>query len=110
MNLSSKAALARIAIGLSLQEKSDPRNDSSLDIKDNSGFEFQRSTLTAEFDSAYKAKIVEHVGEFVSEEDYYPHLIKAHIERGMRMLYAEYQMAGNRIKLFKRLLNVVDDK
>jgi DNA sulfur modification protein DndE len=106
LRLSSKAAVARIAIGLSLNLKSDPRLDYSEQINDNSGFEFQRSTLLGEYEDVYRVLIIEHLQKYIFEDQYYPNLVKAHIERGIYLLHSEMKMAGNRDKLVKHLLNV----
>lgn len=104
LKLSSKAAIARIAIGLSLQDPSDPRVDYESVLDDNSGFELQRSTLFGNFEGIYRALLAEHLYSNVSESEYFPNLIKAHIERGIYLLYSEFRMAGNKDNLISHLL------
>ncbi len=106
LKLPSKASIARIAIGLSLKEETDPRTDLNHIIADSNGFEFFRHTLTGNKDVLYKLMIVQHLGETITEDEYFPGLFNAHLERGINLLHAEYKMAGNRVKLIKYLLGV----
>lgn len=106
MNLSSKAAIARISIGISLKISTDPRNEKIEQLNDNTGFEFQRNTLAGDFDDVYRAMMTQHIGHHILDEEYFPKLIKAHIERGIFLLYSEYQLLGNREKLIDFLLGV----
>jgi DNA sulfur modification protein DndE len=108
LRLSSKpkAAIARIAIGLSLKHESDPRLEYETQILDNSGLEFQRTTLLGNYEDLYKIIIIEHLNKYVSDEEYFPKLVKAHLERGIFLLYSELKMAGNKEKLLSYLLSV----
>jgi DNA sulfur modification protein DndE len=101
---STKAAIARIAIGLSLRVEEDPREQLVNIVADASGFEFQRHTLTGDYDDLYKILIAQHLGRQITDEEFFPEMFNAHLERGINMLYAELKMAGNREKLIKFLL------
>ncbi|MGI6554473.1 MAG: DndE family protein [Bacillota bacterium] len=112
-NLSSVSAygctpniLARIAVALSLKEG--PVSD--IQVKDANGFEFNRHTLTGEYDNVFKV-LIEHVeGRSISDEEYFPGLFKAHLERGLPKLAGEYKYAGNFDKLIKNLIaNSMED-
>ena len=104
VKFSTKAVLARIAIGLSLQDTSDPRDEFENQIRDNSGFELARNTLLGDHEDVYRSLIIEHINTSLKEEDFFPTLVKAHIERGIYLLYAEYRMAGNKEKLISHLV------
>jgi DNA sulfur modification protein DndE len=93
--------LSRIAVSLSLKipEKPDP----SL-IRDSNGIEFNRNTLTGEFDYVYKALITQHAKTEIADEEYFPDLFNAHLERGIEILDNEYKHAGNYEKLIINLL------
>lgn len=92
--------LARIAVSLSLKI-SDPVTET---VPDQNGLEIPRNVLTGEYDYIYKALIAQHCGREISDEEYFPDLFNAHLERGVRLLYNEYRHAGNYEKLIKNLL------
>jgi DNA sulfur modification protein DndE len=94
--------LVRIAIGLSLQQKGTPE----VTLSDNNGLEFNRNTLTGEYDYIFKALITQHTNREINEEEYFPELFNAHLERGVRLLANEYQHAGNAEKLMINLLQL----
>ena len=92
--------LVRVAVALSLKSDDLIRVD---DYKDNSGLEFNRSTITGEFDAMFKAMIIEHTGRPLSDSDYFPGYFKAHLERGIPILSEHYRYAGNAEKLITQL-------
>ncbi|WP_135556452.1 DndE family protein [Paenibacillus cymbidii] len=96
--------LARLAISVSLMD-SNPI-DISLH-RDQNGLEFNRVTLTGEYDAIYKALIIQHTGENLSDEDYFPLYFKAHLERGVPLLNDIYNYAGNYEKFVLQLSNMV---
>ncbi|MFC4306396.1 DndE family protein [Cohnella boryungensis] len=92
--------LVRLAVALSL------RSDERIlveNYRDNSGLEFNRSTITGEFDALFKAMIIEHTGHPLSDDEYFPSYFKAHLERGIPMLSEHYRYAGNVEKLITQL-------
>lgn len=92
--------LARLAVSLSL---ADPK---PIDInlhRDQTGLEFNRVTLTGEYDAAYKALIIQHTGKALSDEEYFPTYLKAHLERGVPILNDAYHYAGNYEKFVLQL-------
>lgn len=95
--------LARIAVSLSLRET----QPISPIVRDISGLEFNRNTLTGSFDYVFKALIAQYENREISDEDYFPGLLNAHIERGTRLLENEYNYAGNYPKLISNLLERV---
>ncbi len=92
--------LARIAVSLSIAR------DPSLpkESKDRNGKEFNRDTLTGEFDYIYKALIAQHAGREITDEEYFPTLFNAHLERGVGMLSNEYKYAKNFENLVRNLI------
>lgn len=94
--------LVRLAVGLSLRNPKHPIKQE----KDNAGQEINRATLTGEYDYIYKALITQHMGREVSDEEYFPGLFQAHLERGIPMLIREYKKAGNRERFFIQLLRL----
>lgn len=104
LKLQSKAAVMRLGIGLSLKDSSIP--NTKLDLKD--GFELQKATITGEDDDLFRLLITQHTNKKLSYEEYFPTLLNAHIERGVNLLYSEYELLGNKDKLIKYLLSVGD--
>jgi DNA sulfur modification protein DndE len=92
--------LARIAVSLSLKQDSIPAPPSS----EAGGLEFNRNTLTCEHDYLYRALIAQHAQREVSDDEFFPELFNAHLERGVRLLSGEYQHAGNYDKFILNLL------
>lgn len=93
--------LVRLAVGLSLGS-----NRLNVDaILDTNGIEFNRHTLTGDYDFAFKALIAQHLGEEISDEDFFPKLFNLHLERGIRSLSNEYKYAGNAEKFLINLIS-----
>lgn len=86
-------ALAKIAIALSVRNNANLCSDDFC--TDNEGLELNRQTITGEYDDLFKALIISRNKENISEEDYFPKYLKAHIDRGATLLYAEYKYAGS---------------
>lgn len=91
--------LSRIAVALSLQIRTIPPL-----VEDKSGVDIHRNAMTGEHDYIYKALIRQHSGRNVSDEEYFPDLFNAHLERGINLLENEYKHAGNYDKLLQTLL------
>ncbi|HEY0826850.1 MAG TPA: DNA sulfur modification protein DndE [Bacilli bacterium] len=95
--------LARIAVSLSIsKEILEP-----AEVSERNGRDFNRDTLTGEYDYMYKALIAQHLGREISDEEYFPELFNAHLERGVRILSNEYKYSRN-IENF--ILNLVTNK
>lgn len=94
---------ARLAVGLSLTDPSLPDLPNN---KETGGLEINRHTLTGEFDFIYKSLITQHAKREVSDEEYFPTLFNAHLERGIHLLENEYKYAGNYDRF---LLNLLQD-
>ena len=94
-------ALCKIAIALSLR-----RHDvGELDFQtNNDGLELNRQTITGEYDELFKALVISYHGESISDDDYFPKYLKAHIDRGAKMLYSEFKYSNG--NLYKHLLDV----
>ena len=61
LKLSTKASVMRIAIGLSLKSKVDPRIDYPESSNDHGGATYQRITITGDYDELYKALMIEQI-------------------------------------------------
>ena len=94
--------LCKIAIALSLRNAEQLTED---DFKsDSDGLELNRQTITGEYDDLFKALIISHTGDKMTDEDYFPKYLKAHIDRGTKYLYAEYKYSNN--NFYKHLLEL----
>ncbi|WP_059104436.1 DNA sulfur modification protein DndE [Shouchella shacheensis] len=94
--------LARMAISLSLQQEGvPPEPKSGAD-----GLEFNRNTLTGEYDYLFHTLIAQHTNRPVADEEYFPALFNAHLDRGIRLLAGEYQHAGNHDKFLRNLMHL----
>lgn len=92
--------LARVAVALSISRDPSLPHESS----DRSGKEFNRDTLTGEYDYIFKALIAQHVGREITDEEYFPSLFNAHLERGIRILSSEFKYAKNMENLVRNLI------
>jgi len=93
--------LARIAISLSMKDPSVPKL-----VENKSGVDIHRNALTGEYDYVYKALIRQHAKRNIPDEEYFPDLFNAHLERGIQHLDNEYKHAGNYEKLLINLLKI----
>lgn len=93
--------LAKFAISLSI------KNDTPLTEKDfhrdNNGLELNRQTITGEFDTMYKCLIEMKEERNLTDDEYFPSYIKAHMDRGAKLLYKEFKYGRD---LLIQLLNV----
>lgn len=94
--------LARLAVALSLR---DP-NPVSTELSDQNGLEFNRNTLTGQYDEIFKALMAQHMGRSITDSEYFPQLFNAHLERGVRYLVNEYKHAGNYDKFLINLFHL----
>ena len=90
-------ALCKLAIALSLRSK-EPLDFDSLP-SNTDGLELNRQTITGENDDLFKALIVSYAGHAIEEEEYFPKYLKAHIDRGARMLSSEYRYSNENFYL-----------
>lgn len=93
--------LSRIAVALSLQDTTIPEL-----VTDTSGVDIARNTMTGEYDYLYKALITQHAGQPIAEDDYFPDLFNAHLERGIILLNGEYDLAGNTDRFLTNLFKL----
>lgn len=108
LQLSSKAAVMRLAIGYSLKINDDPRYEDgqyfSYDIKKQNGADYNRYTIFGEDELVYKVLMQQHINQNVNDEAFFPELTNAHITRGIRELYADFKLANTKEKFIKKLL------
>jgi|SRR5699024_494221 len=98
--------LSRIAISLSLIDPEQPEEVQS----DSNGLEFNRNTLTGEHDYFYKSLIRQHAKREIPEQEYFPYVFNAHLDRGVKILEQEYKHAGNYDKLLNNLMKLSEER
>ena len=99
-------ALSKIAISMSLNESTSILEYENNDVN---GLELQRTTVTGEFDSMFKALIEVKLKTHVTDDQYYPHFMKLHMDRGAELLYNKYKYSrGNLEEFLNNLLNKGD--
>ena len=96
--------LVKHAIAWSLKEQGKITSFSS----DNEGLELNRQTITGEYDAYFKVLIEQAEGRHLSNEEYFPKYIKAHIDRGAIILESRYKHAGDLDKYVLEALGVGD--
>lgn len=78
--------LSKLAIALSVQ--SEPLSETDMNTN-NLGRELNRQTITGDADALYKCLIELQEGKHLTDEEFFPKYIKAHIDRGAVMLDIE---------------------
>ena len=96
--------LVKHAIAWSLKEQGKITSFSS----DNEGLGLNRQTITGEYDDYFKVLIEQAEGRHLSNEEYFPKYIKAHIDRGAIILESRYKHAGDLDKYVLEALGVGD--
>ena len=81
--------LSKLSISMSLKSKI-PLSEADFKT-DTLGLELNRQTITGEWDELYKSLIEMFEGEHISDDDYFQKYLKAHLDRGARMLYSEFK-------------------
>lgn len=90
-------ALSKIAVALSLK---DEISIDEYENNDANGLELQRSTVTGEFDSIFKALIEVNLKRNITDDEYYPHYMKLHLDRGAELLQNQYKYSGGNLEDF----------
>lgn len=94
--------LSKIAIALSLKCKEILGEKDFL--TDNEGIELNRQTITGEYDELFKALIISNNNEKLDDDQYFPKYIKAHLDRGAKILYSQYRY--NPSNFYKNVINI----
>lgn len=99
-------ALSKIAVSMSLNESTSILEYENNDVN---GLELQRTTVTGEFDSMFKSLIEVKLQRHINDDEYYPHFMKLHMDRGAELLYNKYKYSrGNLEEFLNNLLNKGD--
>jgi DNA sulfur modification protein DndE len=92
--------VCRLAVGRSLRE---PKSVRSLKPANDDGREFNRYTLTGDFDPIFKALIVQHEAKKVNDREYFAVFLRNHIENGINLLYKEFNMVNSPVEFLVSL-------
>lgn len=85
-------ALAKIAIALSIRQGPLKEQDFRTD---NDGQELNRQTIFGEHDLLFKCLIICNENRAISDNEYFPRIVKAHLDRGARLLGGEARYSKN---------------
>ena len=85
-------ALAKIAIALSIRQGPLQEKDFRTD---NDGQELNRQTIFGEHDLMFKCLIICIENRAIPENEYFPKVVKAHLDRGARLLGGEARYSKN---------------
>lgn len=78
--------LMRLALSPSIRQG--PLMEIEL-FSDNRGREVSRQTITGDADTLYKCLVEWQEGRFLPDDEYFPAYVKAHLDRGARLLDQE---------------------
>lgn len=78
--------LSKLAIALSIRKGRLNEEDFNTN---NDGLELSRQTIFGDHDLLFKSLIVNNEGRAISEEEYFPRFVKAHLDRGSKLLFDE---------------------
>lgn len=78
--------LSKLAIALSIRKGELIQQDFETD---NNGLELSRQVIFGDHDLLFRSLIVNNEGRVVREDDYFPGLVKAHLDRGAKLLENE---------------------
>lgn len=85
--------LSKLAISMSIKS-GEPllEKDFHTDV---AGLELNRQTITGEFDLLFKGLIEMFEGKHLDDDEYFQKYLKAHLDRGARLLYSEFKYQGD---------------
>ena len=78
--------LSKLAIALSVRKGQLQADDFKTD---NNGLELSRQVIFGDHDLMFKSLIINNEGKVIREDDYFPGLVKAHLDRGAKLLEDE---------------------
>ena len=78
--------LSKLAIALSIRYGKLKETNYQTD---NNGLELSRQTIFGDHDLLFKMLIINNEGRSISEDEYFPSIVKAHLDRGAKLLEDE---------------------
>lgn len=108
LQLSSKAAVMRLAIAISLNQSGDPRIVNNeikhYDIHKQNGADYNRFTIFGDDELIYKILMAQHLKTKLDDDSFFPELTSFHLERGIKELYADFKLSNNKDKFILSLV------
>lgn len=98
--------LVKHAIAWSVREEK-PLTEQDF-MTDAAGLELNRQTITGNYDAYFKAIIEQYEQRKLTEDEYFPRYVKAHIDRGAMILNAMFNHAGSLDNYILRSVGVGD--
>lgn len=92
--------LSKLAIALSVRKGKVLEKDYKTD---NDGLELSRQTIFGDHDLLFKSLIINRENRAINEEEYFPTIVKAHLDRGAKMLEDEKRYTKDFYNHFCRL-------
>ncbi len=83
--------LVKHAIAWSLAEETSVEGFKS----DSNGLDLNRQTITGDYEQYFKVMFEIIEGRFLTDEEFFPSYVKAHIDRGSKILLDMYNHAGS---------------
>lgn len=96
--------LVKHAIAWSVAEKTSVEDFKS----DLNGLDLNRQTITGDNEEYFKTMFELIEGRFIEEDEFFPKYVKAHIDRGSKLLLDMYNHAGSVDKYILHVLGVGD--
>lgn len=96
--------LVKHAIAWSVAEKTSVENFKS----DSNGLDLNRQTITGDNEEYFKTMFELIEGRFLEEDEFFPKYVKAHIDRGSKLLLDMYNHAGSVDKYILHVFGVGD--
>ena len=93
-------ALSKIAIALSIRKGALLPEDFKTDTE---GLELNRQTIFGEYDVLFKSLVTMGLGKELADMEFFPKLVKAHLDRGARLLLNEIRYGMN---FYENLLTI----
>lgn len=94
-------SLSKIAIALSVASNQ-PLIEKDFNTN-NEGLELNRQTITGDHDNLFKSIIISDLKQTITDEEYFPKYLKAHLDRGAILLESEFKYSKNFIDHLCRL-------
>lgn len=85
--------LSKLAISMSLKSNT-PLVESDFKT-DTFGLELNRQTITGDQDLLFKSMIEVYEGKHLSDDVFFQKYIKAHLDRGARLIHSEYKYSSD---------------
>jgi len=95
--------ICRVAAGRSITEGNLEAKLTLDDFSDSKGFEFNRYTLTGEYDQYFKALIIQLEGRPINDNDYFSLYLRKHIERGINIMSKEFKRVRSKTSYLSKL-------